>query len=142
MKINMYLFLGLAMFFALDCDNTNDSVVEDKEFLNTIWTLEFFEINGEVVTPPENQLYTIQFKGDGTVSGKNDCNDFVANYLIPSDDSLRIVQFFTTKKGCGGDQSISDRYVQGVREAKSYNIHKNKLTIYYGDNSRLIFYGE
>ncbi len=138
----MYLFLGLAMFFALDCDNTNDSVVEDKEFLNTIWTLEFFEINGEVVTPPENQLYTIQFKGDGTVSGKNDCNDFYANYLIPSDDSLRIVEFVTTKKGCSGDQSISDRYVQGVREAKSYNIQKNKLTIYYGDNSRLIFYGE
>ncbi|HOV24064.1 MAG TPA: META domain-containing protein [Candidatus Marinimicrobia bacterium] len=142
MKIIMYLFLGLAMFFALDCDNTNDTEVEDKEFLNTIWTLTSFEIDGEVIAPPEDQVYTIQFKKDSTVSGKNDCNDFFANYLIASDDLLRLEQLVTTKIGCGGDQSFSDKYIQGLSAAKSYSILKNYLYIYYGDNSRLIFYGK
>ncbi|NLA22762.1 MAG: META domain-containing protein, partial [Candidatus Marinimicrobia bacterium] len=86
--------------------------------------------------------YTIQFKKDSTVSGKNDCNDFFANYLIASDDLLRLEQLVTTKIGCGGDQSFSDKYIQGLSAAKSYSILKNYLYIYYGDNSRLIFYGK
>ena len=68
----MYLFLGLAMFL-LDCDNTNDTEWRAKEFLNTIWTLTSFEIDGEVIAH-RRISYTIQFKKNITVSGKNDCN--------------------------------------------------------------------
>lgn len=145
MRNALYFFLCFMLFLpAFNCrkDKKASLEPETKEFLNTLWILESFDIEGNIVKPPKDQLYTIQFKEDSTVSGKNDCNDFYANYLITSDDSLRLEQFVTTLMGCGGDQSISDKYVHGLHEAKSYEIHKNRLTIYYETNSKLIFYGE
>lgn len=139
------IYFGLCfILLSLACILDKEKSVEydEKELLNTLWTLETFYSDGNIVSPPEDQVYTIQFKKDSTVSGKNDCNDFYANYLIASDDSLRLEQLVTTEIGCGGDQSFSDEYIQGLRDAKSYSIRKNYLYIYYGDNSRLIFYGE
>jgi len=138
----IYALFFLILLFSCFLTEQEENEPEEKSLQNTLWTLESFDIDGKIVKPPKDQIYTIQFKNDSTVTGKNDCNDFFANYMIPSDDSLRLEQLVTTEKGCGGDQSISDKYVQAVREAKSYKIHKNRLYIYYGDNSKLIFYGE
>jgi len=124
----------------LSCKSSTEPKAMD--FLKTLWTLESFDIEGNIVKPPKDQVYTIQFKEDSSVSGKNDCNDLFANYLITSDDSLKLERLVTTKKGCGGDQSISDKYIHGLHYAKSYEIHKNRLTIYYGTNSKLTFYGK
>ena len=132
----------LVLLFNCFLTEQEENELEEKKLQNTLWTLESFDIDGNIIKPPKDKFYTIQFKDNSTVSGKCDCNDFYANYVITSDDSLRMEQFVITYMGCGGDQSISGKYVQGVREVKSYKIHKNYLYLYYGDNSKLIFYGE
>ena len=135
----IYLLFFLIILSNCFLTEQEENEPEEKNLQNTLWILQSFDIDDNITKPPKDQLYTIQFKGDSTVSGKNDCNDFFANYRITSDDSLRLERLVTTKKGCGGDQAISDKYIQGLREAKSYKIHKNYLYIYYGDNSKLIF---
>jgi len=141
MKITSLIILTSYVLLLFNC-NKSPTESEPKDLLTTLWTLESFNIEGNIVKPPNDQLYTIQFKIDSTVSGKNDCNDFYANYLVTSDNYLRFEQLVTTKKGCGGDQSISEKYIQGLYGAKSYKIHKNSLYIYYGNESTLIFYSE
>jgi heat shock protein HslJ len=138
----IYVLFFLVPLFNCFLTEPEENELEEKKLQNIRWILESFDIDGNIVTPPKDQAYTIQFKEDSTVSGKIDCNYFYAKYLITSDNSLRLEQFMVTEIGCGGDQSISDKYVQAVREAKSYEIHKNRLYIYYGDNSKLIFYSE
>ena len=138
----IYLLFFLVLIINCFLTEQEENEPEEKNLQNTLWTLKSFDLDGNIVKPPTDQLYTIQFKDDSTVSGKNDCNDFYANYLITSDDSLRLEQLVTTEKGCGGDQSISNKYIQALGDAKSYKIHKNRLYIYYGDNSELIFYSE
>jgi len=139
MKIIMYLFLGLAMFFALDCDNTNDTEVEDKEFLNTIWTLTSFEIDGEKINPPEDQVYTIQFKEDGTFTGQSDCNEIGGKYRIVENNLIEIIQIGTTKIYCGEDSKGND-YTSAISESHSFNINNSKMFLSYGtENSKMIF---
>ena len=118
----IYVLFSLVLIFNCFLTEQEENEPEEKTLQNTRWILESFDIDGNIVKPPKDQFYTIQFKEDGTVSGKNDCNDFFANYLIPSNDLLRLEQLVTTKKGCGGDQSISDKYIQGLGDAKLYKI--------------------
>jgi len=138
----IYVLFFLVLIFNCFLTEQEENELEEKNLQNTLWILESFDIEGTIVKPPKDQVYTIQFKEDSTVSGKIDCNDFYAKYLITSDNSLRLEQFMVTEIGCGGDQSISDKYIHGLGDAKSYNILKNYLYLYYGDNSRLIFYSE
>ena len=135
----IYVLFSLVLIFNCFLTEQEENEPEEKTLQNTRWILESFDIDGNIVKPPKDQFYTIQFKEDGTVSGKIDCNEFYAKYLITSDNSLRLEQFMITEIACGGDQSISDKYVHGLGGAKSYNILKNYLYIYYGDNSRLVF---
>lgn len=138
----IYVLFFLVPLFNCFLTEHEENELEEKNLQYTRWTLESLDIEGTIVKPPKDQVYTIQFKGDSTVSGKIDCNDFYAEYLITSDNSLRLEQFMVTEIVCGGDQSISNKFSLGLREAKSYKIHKNRLFIYYGDNSKLIFYSE
>ena len=136
MKVGIYIgFCFIFLFLA--CDFDKDRQDEIKELLNTLWTLEFFDIEGTILEPPKDQPYTIQFRDDSIASGKVDCNYLDANYLIASDNSLRLEQLRVTEMGCGGDQSISNRYILALEDAKSYEIHNKYLYIYYGDHSRL-----
>jgi len=103
--------------------------------------LESFNIEGEIVKPPQDQSYYIQFKEDSTFSGKSDCNEIFGNYIFDLDSSLIIMQIVTTKIFCG-TQSVGEKYFDAIHIARAYKIEDNKLSIYYGINSKLNFIGE
>lgn len=124
--------------FVCNCKKS-PSEPEAKDLVNTLWTLESFNIEGNIIRPPNDQLYTIQFKEDSTVSGRNDCNNLYANYMISVDNYLKLEQLIRTEKGCDGDQAISNEYIKGLREAKSHGIIENRLQIYYSTNTKLNF---
>ena len=139
MKKAIYLFQYFVLFFlAVGCKDKTLIEPPIKEFLNTLWTLESFDVEGEVVTPPKDQIYTIQFKNDSTFSGKSDCNDIWGHYTLGQNHSLTISNLVTTKKGCG-EKSMGERYFEALLVVKSYRIDTNKLSIYYGQNSKLNF---
>ena len=51
MKIVELTLLLFFMSFISSCVNSTTEI-ETKEFLNTLWKLEAFEIDGEIITPP------------------------------------------------------------------------------------------
>ena len=127
------------LFFILTNSACDSSVnIEQKDILNTIWILNSLNEEGNSIPIPDNQLYSVQFNDDSTVGGKNDCNDFYADYLI-SQDSLFIYQLVSTKKGCNGDQAFSNKYIEALNITKSLKIKNDNLYVYYGNNSELIF---
>jgi len=104
--------------------------------------LDSFEtIGGDIIKPPKDQIYTIQFEEDGKFYGTNDCNDIGGDYEAGPNKSLRIVRLGTTFAYCGKESMYSE-YYKAIHNLYSYDIYKNKLHLYYGNNSRLNFIGE
>jgi len=139
---NAVYFLSCFTLFLLvvGCNKKTTTEPAKKEFLNTLWTLELFNVGGNVIKPQNEQIYNVQFKEDGTFTGINDCNDFGGKYEFKTENSIVILKVGGSKVNC--PDSMFLEYLEAFRTAKSYKIHKNKLYIYYGDNSKLIFYGE
>jgi heat shock protein HslJ len=114
---------------------------ETKPFLKTLWNLESFDISGEIIKPPENQVFSIKFLDDSTFSGKSDCNEINGNFIVSSDNSLSINKVGTTKIYCGS-ASLDEKYFEALNDIISYEIVNDKLYIYCNNNAKLNFQGE
>ncbi len=139
----MYLFFlcFILLISVFQCKKVEGPELETKKFMNTLWRLESFEIiGGEIIKPPKDQIYTIQFKEDGKFYGTNDCNDIGGDYEVKSGQLLIISKVGGSKVNC--PNSLYLDYFNAIEDANSYELQKNKLHIYYGNNSRLNFIGE
>lgn len=134
-KIKFLLLLFLLLLIS-NCKNSTTEV-DTQELIGTLWELEAFEIDSELIVPPKNQIYYIQFRADSTLIGQSDCNEIFGYYKVNS-NYIEIDSLFTTKKGCGED-SMGSIYFEALYFAKSFKIDKNQLTIYYKTDSKLIF---
>jgi len=140
-KCNSF-FVIIAVIFEI-ITSCKSSLKPKFEFPNTPWKLESFDFQGSITKPPNNQTYTIKFNYDGTANGECHCNDFyIRKIIMRENNSLFLDQFVITEKGCGGDRSISDKFVQWLKDSKSYEIVKGKLLLYSPNNAKLIFKGE
>jgi heat shock protein HslJ len=137
MKKTKFILLIILLLFLNGCKDTATDA-ETKELLNTLWTLESFETDGEVIVPPEDQIYNIRFNTDGTFIGQNDCNEIGGKYRFFRNNQIEILEIGTTKIYCG-QGSKDSIYFEALRKADSYEIEKNKLYIYYNSNSKLTF---
>ena len=138
MKIIKYSMPFLILIFiGIGCSKKL-STEPDIDILNTIWTLYSFEIDDDVVTPPEDQTYTLLFKPDSTLSGLSDCNVMGGSYKLGENNSLSLFDLYATEMYCG-DESMGDIYLAALMAADSFGANNNKLTIYYNDHSKLIF---
>lgn len=120
---NLVLCISL-VFICCSPTTPGEENTEEENLQNTLWILEAVETEGEIVDPPQGQIYTIKFQTDTTIRGKNDCNELFAQYTILLGDLLQIDQLVTTKKGCGGDQDYSEKFIQALANTKSYKIKK------------------
>ena len=142
MKKAIYLFQYFVLFLlAVGCKDKTLIDPPIKEFMNTLWTLESFEVEGEVIMPPKDQIYTILFKDDSTFTGKADCNDIFGKYLISSDQSIKVIKIGTTFAYCGKN-SMYTNYYSALDNIYSYRIDTTQLYLYYAKSSRLIFIHE
>lgn len=135
---NLFIILGFSLMISYCEKSPTES--ESKSLLNTLWILESFEIEGEVVKPNKEQVYSVQFEADSTFTGNNDCNDFGGKFEVLSGDSLIIKKVGGSKVNC--PNSMYNEYLEAFRNAKSFKINKNYLYIFYGNDSRLNFKGE
>ncbi len=140
MKIIKSTLLLFLLTFVISCENSTTEI-ETKEYLNTLWKLEAFETDGEMITPPVDQTYNIKFRSDGTFIGKSACNDIGGNYEIDGENSIIVTKLGTTFANCGEDSFYGDFY-SAVHKLSSYYLHNNRLTLFYGNNSKLIFKAE
>ena len=138
-----YILFALTIIFitTLSCTNTTEPV--SKEFINTIWKLESFEIaNDTIIKPPDGQIYTIKFLSDSTFEGTNACNKIGGKYELLPNSIIVIKKLGTTYAYCP-DGTVHDEYYGALNDLRSheamYEIKQNKLYINYGVNSRMIF---
>ena len=136
MKKQIHILLLILLVFV----NTCSTEPETKELINTMWKLELFETDGGVIIPPKDQAYNIKFNDDNTLKGISDCNEIFGYYKLKS-NNITIDSLITTKIYCG-ETSMGDKYSEALYKSKSYQIDRNKLSIYYGINSKLLFIGE
>ncbi|MBU0561070.1 MAG: META domain-containing protein [Bacteroidetes bacterium] len=134
-----FILLLILLFFSNGCQESSTEPVT-KEFLNTLWTLEYFNVDGKITVSPKEQIYNIQFFADSTMKGKSDCNEIFSYYKLSS-NYLVLDSLFTTKKGCG-EGSMGSIYFDALRITETYKIEKNNLAIFYGNDSKLTFIGE
>jgi heat shock protein HslJ len=138
-KKNLIIILGVILMLSYCKKSPAES--EKKSFFNTLWTLESFDISGEILRPPEDQKFNIKFIEDGTFSAHSDCNEINGNFTVDSDNSLITYKVGTTKAYCGA-ASYDKKYYEALQDIKSYKIDNNVLHIYYGNNSRLNYKAE
>lgn len=139
MNTKIFIIMLCFSFLISNCKQSPNEP-ESKPFLNTLWTLESFETNGEVIEPPEGQVYNIRFL-DSTFSAKSDCNEITGHFTIDSNNSLNVDSIVTTKVYCGTG-SLDEKYYEVLQVIKSYEIINAKLHIYYGNNEKLNYQGE
>ena len=139
MKNFTLLIFSTLLLFTSSC---SDSATETNslKLFNTLWVLDAFKVNGLLDIPPDDQVFNIQFKADRIFTGINDCNDISGEFSLNS-NNITINRIITTDMYCG-KESLDYRYLEALSGAETYKIEKNKLSIYYQTNSRLIFIGE
>ncbi len=136
---NLIIILGLALIISYCKKSPTES--ESKPLLKTLWILESFDTSGQIIKPPEGQVFNIKFLEDGTFSGKSDCNDITGRFTVDSLNSLNIVSIGTTMIYCG-KESLDEKYYRAIQALKLYEILNDRLYIYYNNNAKLIFQGE
>ena len=113
---------------------------EPKPLLNTIWTLNLFNIDGEKTRPAGDDIYTIVFNNDSTCTGQNDCNEYFGKFKL-ADPLLTINITGTTKVYCGNTSKSWD-FLNMLEEVTSCYVHQSELYLYKDSTPILTFTAE
>ncbi len=117
---------------------SRDSSDNKASLENTLWHWESLEnVKGKVtVDKPEN--YQIEFKLNGELGVKADCNGGGAKYQAET-GKLTISPIIRTQIFCG-EKSLGNSFVQGLESARIYRVEGNSLFIEgTGDNDTMKF---
>ena len=72
--------------------------------------------------------YTIEFRSDGTLEAKADCNTVAGTYTSSASGGLKIQLDPSTLAACGAD-SMSETFVEKLGLAISYTFFRSEMTI-------------
>lgn len=128
-----FIFSLLAFFLILSCNSNNS----DRDFLNTTWTLKSFKkTNGEIIPIKEDEIYTVQFFEDNYLSGRKDCNRYLGQYVLGSNNALTIDSLTTTQMHC----TMEYTYAGAIDHAAFYHVSGNRLKLYSADYFTVLDY--
>jgi len=92
--------------------------------------------DGTEVKPSDPDRYTVQFKSDGTLSVKSDCNTASGYYKLGTSDKITIDLTGGTTKDCGSE-SQSTTFTSYLEEASKHEINGNRLDLVLKDGGRM-----
>lgn len=95
---------------------------------NTIWRWESAENAQGKTTVDKPENYRIEFKADGKIGLKADCNSGGGSYEANGGDLLSIKQIFTTKMFCG-EKSLDASFLRDLQSARTFRIEGNALFV-------------
>lgn len=114
------------------------SVKEEKAGLeNTIWRWESSQNSRNKLTVDKPENYRIEFKSNGELGMKADCNGGGGNYEASGND-LKISSLIRTQMFCG-ERSHDTRFVRGLENAQSFSIEGDTLTIKSANDTMKFF---
>lgn len=114
------------------------SVKEEKSGLeNTVWRWESSQNSRNKLTVDKPENYRIEFKSNGELAMKADCNGGGGNYEA-SGNGLKISSLIRTQMFCG-ERSHDTRFVRGLENAQSFSIEGDTLTIKSANDTMKFF---
>jgi heat shock protein HslJ len=88
--------LGALSFTACD----DDDLMGPSDLMGGQWRLESIQVAGSTsVTPPDPSRYTIDFRDDGRIDVRADCNGCSGSYSV-DEDSVTITSLACTRVAC------------------------------------------
>jgi heat shock protein HslJ len=115
------------------CSGSDD----DPSSIIGLWQLQYFDLNdGTNVDVDDPSRYTIEFRMDGRVSIKADCNTCGGSYSA-DDTTINFGLLACTRAFCGDDSLDSEFEVVFVG-TRTYRIDEGRLLIDYEEGS-LVF---
>lgn len=135
----------LGLFYG--CEESGDQLNFDNisNISNTKWTLaKIIDNTTREVTnfPEELDSFNIIFKQDGTIELPGYCNFSYGYYELESPDSIHILSLGpSTKRYCLPDLFMEWEilFTHNLREAQTYFLHNNQLTIQCNSDYNLVF---
>lgn len=116
-----------------------ENQASDATLKNTVWRLQSLETPTGMTTVDKPENYWIEFKADGNIGLKADCNGGGGSYTAEG-GSISIKKIFTTFIFCG-ENSLDKRFLRGLETAQTYRIEGNNLLIEgAGDNGVMTFF--
>jgi heat shock protein HslJ len=106
---------------------------------NTIWRWQSSDSATGKITVDKPENYQLEFKADGKIFLKADCNGGGGSYAT-DDNNISFMRIFTTKIFCG-EKSLDNRFLRGLESARSFRIEGNTLSIgSEGENGTMKFF--
>ena len=118
-----------ALFFTLlGAAGCNGTPASPSEIIGIQWELATMqEIGRPAVAVAEPARYRVEFRSDGRVAVRADCNACVAQYSLDS-PRLHIGPLACTRVACP-DDSLDDRYVDALEKATTAGFEDGAFTI-------------
>lgn len=92
----------------------------DTPLVGTAWQLvEIVSMNDRVDTPDDPSLYTVEFKADGALQVRADCNRGTGTWTSGNPGQLQFGQIAATQAQCS-PESLHDRYLAQFPWVRSY----------------------
>lgn len=94
----------------------------------------------DVMTPQEGeQMPTLTFGSDGTLSGHGGCNSFSGSYTL-SDDTLTVSELVSTRRACRGRALMQQEreFLAALGSASAFRVEDGQLVLEYGRGKSLV----
>jgi heat shock protein HslJ len=92
-----------------------------------IWELANIQSKGDSTDLPRAPgLYTLEFRKEGSVAIRADCNRGRGNWASETADQLNITQLITTRAMCI-PRSLHDQFLSDLNDARSFTLADGKL---------------
>jgi len=116
--------------FSMTPANKGSTEGETKLFSGTVWQwMQTIYNDDRKFAPADSENYTVQFREDGTLSVKADCNQKGGTYsLSPGEKRLSIEITHSTMAACP-EGSLEDEFVRGLSAAAIYFFKDDDLFI-------------
>jgi heat shock protein HslJ len=135
--MSSWAFGGMIALLAFLVGCSNSTEVSLTSLRNSTWQLDSFDSSGHTKDALSNQVYTLHFDTDSTVSGQVYCNTYATSYSFVGTDSIVFGPFNATKIGCPS-LSNAGEFRLGFDRANSLSTTGLRLRILYYNRNRAL----
>lgn len=129
------IFIVTGLLFQPGCKKSEEPIANPLIGIN--WVLQTIQYSPQNVIAIED-LYSIQFKDDGTHGMVVDCNTCVGTYEIGANASIRFITHSECTEAYCGDDSRDAEFHVALDSAYRYEIDGNSLRIYFDNGASLL----
>ena len=115
------------LLMALSATQGSDTTKKKPALTGVLWKLAKIQsMDDSTDLPRAPGLYTLEFRKDGSVAIRADCNRGRGNWANETADQLNITQLITTRAMCL-PPSLHDQFISDLNDTRSFTLNEGKL---------------